>query len=169
MFFWNSFWHIALLVRSVYLMSQRKSFSKTLQYFAWIFITTIITSHPREQQGSCVLVTVKGAGLNYTSLLPSNRKQDGMIYIFFAFWKSRWGLFFKSTCSHPAELAAVLHLSLGEVWRNIQVRQNAALASSWESAVGICDIHPLEHFAIPAEGLVRPFSPRATQQSSWVP
>lgn len=54
-------------------MSQRESFSKALQYFAWTFIITIITSHPGEQKGSCVLVTVKGARLNYTSLLPSNR------------------------------------------------------------------------------------------------
>lgn len=53
-------------------MSQRELFSKNLRYFAWIFIIIIITSHPSEHQESCILVTVKGVRLNYTSLLPSN-------------------------------------------------------------------------------------------------
>lgn len=94
MFFRNSFWHIIVLVKPVYLMSQREPFSKNLRYFAWIFIIIIIASHPSEHQESCILVTVKGIRLNYTSLLPSNRLWNRIAWFtFFCILEIRWRLF----------------------------------------------------------------------------
>ena len=150
MFFRNSFWHIILLVKPVYLLSQREPISKNLRYFAWIFIIIIITSHPSEHQESCILVTVKGARLNYTSFLPSHRLWNRIAWFtFFCILENQMKVLFQFHKHSRCQIStnSLLFITVG--MREPLGREHVVLACTWESAVGICVYHPLKHLAVP--------------------